>query len=132
MPHPPPRGEQGEETVARVGGVSHDLSCPPQRPGVMQGLEGGQGMANHPLRRAYHPLQLDEVFCSCSGEPGDNGVGEDGLDDGRVELGHHQPVCTFSAAAGRKLSSSRCVCNNNKSVRITALSDWTTCIASSG
>ena len=38
QPHPSPRGEQGEEAVARVGGVGHDLSRPPQCPGVVQGL----------------------------------------------------------------------------------------------
>ena len=30
QPHPSPRGEQGEEPGARVGGVAQDLSCPPQ------------------------------------------------------------------------------------------------------
>ena len=77
--------------MARVGGVSHDLSCPPQRPGVVQGLEGGQWTANHPLCSTYHPLQLGKVFYSCSGEPGDDGVSEDGLNNGCVELGHHGP-----------------------------------------
>ena len=91
QPHPSPRGEQGEEAVARVGGVGHDLSCPPQCPGVVQGLERGQGTANHPLCRTYHPLQLDEIFSRCSGEPGDDGVCEDGLYNDRIKLGHHDP-----------------------------------------
>ena len=85
--------------MARVGGVGHDLSCPPQRPGVVQGLEGGQWTANPPLCSTYHPLQLGKVFYSCSGEPGDDGVSEDGLNNGCVELGHHGRPCVLSETA---------------------------------
>ena len=63
-------------------GVSHDLPGSPHSPAGKQGLKGGQGAANHPLRRAYQPLQLDLVLGRCSREPGDDGEGDDGLNDG--------------------------------------------------
>lgn len=66
--------------VARPGGLWQSQPLPE---------EGQDGMANHLLSTPNHPLQLCEVFSCCNGEPDGDGGGQKGLDDGRVEPGHH-------------------------------------------
>ena len=87
---PPARREGGEQFVSRVGGVGQYLSCPPQGPGGMQVVEGWQIAADHPLCRADDTLQPALILgCGC-GVPDGDGGGEDGLDDGGVEVHHHR------------------------------------------
>ena len=43
------------------------------------------------ISAVLNPVQLGLVLGHCSREPGDDGVGEDRLNDDGVELSHHRP-----------------------------------------
>ena len=80
--------------MAQMRGVLHDFPGPLLRPGLVEGLEGGEGAAGHPhrrLRRLNHPLYSRSVLHTGSGEPGGDREGEDGFNDGSIELDHHGP-----------------------------------------
>ncbi len=72
--------------MSKVGGVGHNLSCMPQGPGGIQVLERWQIAANHLLCRANDTLQSALVFGSGSSIPDGDGGGDDGLNDGGVEV----------------------------------------------
>ena len=44
-------------SVTRMGGSSHNPTCMPQSPGVVQVLKGRKVAANHLLTRVYDTLQ---------------------------------------------------------------------------
>ena len=90
-PQPPTRGECLKEFVSGVGGISHNLSCTPQGPGGVQVLERRQIAANHLLCRPNDTLQSALVLGGGSSVLDGDGGGEDGLNDGGVELHHHCP-----------------------------------------
>ena len=75
--------------MSGVGGISHNLSCVPQGPGGVQVLERRQIAANHLLCRPNDTLQSALVLGGGSSVPDGDGGGEDGLDDGGVEVHHH-------------------------------------------
>ncbi len=66
------RGKSLKQFVSRVGGVSHNLSC-----------------TDHLLSRVNDTLQPAPVLNSGSSVPDGDGGGEDGLNDGGVEVHHH-------------------------------------------
>ena len=75
-----------------MGGVGHNLPRSPQGPRGVQVLEGKQIAANHLLRSADDTLQSALVLgsgSSGSSVPDGDGGGEDGLNDGCVEVHHH-------------------------------------------
>ena len=71
------------------GGDGLDLSCLPQCPRGVQVLQGQQIAANHLFGTADDTLQSALVLGSCSSVPDGDGIGEDGLSDGGVEVHHH-------------------------------------------
>ena len=75
--------------MPRVGGVGHNLPCSPQGPRGVQVFEGRQIAANHLLSSAGDTLQRALVFGSGSSVPDGDGGGEEGLNDGCVEVYHH-------------------------------------------
>lgn len=83
------RGECHKQFVSGVGGVGHNLTCTLQGPGGVQVLERWKIAANHLLCRANDTLQSAPVFGSGSSVPDGDGGGEDGLNDGGVEVHHH-------------------------------------------
>ena len=72
--------------MSGVRGVSHNLSSSPQGPGGVQVLERWQIAANHLLCGANDTLQ--SVFVLGSSVSDGDGEGEDGLNDGAVEVHH--------------------------------------------
>ena len=64
--------------VSGMGGVGHNLSCPPQGPGGVQLLEGGKVAADRLLCSTDDPLQPGLVPGGGSSEPDGDGGGEDG------------------------------------------------------
>ena len=68
-------------------GFSHNLPSTPQGPGVVQDLEGWEAA---PLGSANDTLQTTPVLDSGGSVPDGDGGGEDGLDDGGVEVHHHR------------------------------------------
>jgi len=97
-PVPPASSEPGADWPSGRSGITstppstigHYLPCLPQGPGGVQVVEGWQIAANHPLCRADETLQPALILgCGCSVPDGDGG-GEDGLDDGSVEVHHHR------------------------------------------
>ena len=72
-----------------MGGVGHNLPCSPQGPRGVQVLEGRQIAAHHLLSNADDTLQPALVLGSGSSVPDGDGGGEDGLNDGCVEVHHH-------------------------------------------
>src|SRR4029434_10231746 len=54
----PAGGKYLEEFVTRVGGIGHNLTCPPQGPRGEQVLKRWKIAANHLLRRTDHTLHL--------------------------------------------------------------------------
>src|SRR4029434_7943687 len=83
------RGKYLKEFVTRVGGVGHNLTCTPQGPGCIQVLERFQIAANHLFSRKNDTLQSAFVLGSGTSVPDGDGGGEDGLNDGGVEVHHH-------------------------------------------
>ena len=79
-----------KKTVTGMGGVSHNPTCTPQGPRAVQVLKGWKVAANHLLSRAYDTLQPALILSSGSGVPDSDGGGEDGLNDGRIEVHHHR------------------------------------------
>ena len=90
-PQPLAGEECHKEFVSRMGGVRYNLTCTPQGPRGVQVLHGWQVAADHPLSRANDSPQSVPVSGSGSSTPGGDGGGEDGLDDGSVEVHHHRP-----------------------------------------
>ncbi len=88
-PQPPASGECLKESVTGVGGVSHNLTFTLYGPRVVQVLEGWKIAADHFLSRSNDTLQSALVLGSGSSEPDGDRRGEDGLDDGSVEVRHH-------------------------------------------
>ena len=70
-------------------GVSHNLPRSPQGPRGVQVLEGRQIAADHLLNSADDTLQSALVLGSGSSVPDGDGGGEDGLNDGCVEVHHY-------------------------------------------
>ena len=86
-PQLPARGESLQKSVSGMGGVGHNPTCTPQSPGAVQVLKGWKVAASRHLSRA---LQSALVLSSGSSIPDGDGGGEDGLDDGSVEVHHHR------------------------------------------
>ena len=72
--------------VRRVG---CDPTCTPPGPRGVQVLDGWKPAASHLLCGADDALQPQSVSGGGSSVPHGDGGGEDGLDDGRVELHQH-------------------------------------------
>ena len=72
--------------VRRVG---CDPTCTPLGPRDVQVLDGWKPAASHLLCGAHDALQPQSVSGGGSSVPHGDGGGEDGLDDGRVELHQH-------------------------------------------
>ena len=79
-PQPSAGVEWLKQSVSRVRGVGHNLPRSPQGPRGMQVLEG---------RLVDDTLQPALVLGSGSSVPDGDGGGEDGLNDGCVEVHHH-------------------------------------------
>ena len=75
--------------MSRLGGVGHNLPCSPQGPRGVQVLEGRQIAADHLLSCADDTLQSALVLGSGKIVPDGDRGGEDGLNDGCVEVHHH-------------------------------------------
>ena len=88
-PQPLSRGECCEQVMTGMGGVGHDLLCSSQCPGAVQILEGWEVVPNHLFSPADDTLQSTFVLDSSSSVPDADGGGEDGLNDGSVEVHHH-------------------------------------------
>ena len=76
-------------SLTGMGGVNHNPTCRPQSPGAVQVLKEWKVAANLLLSRAYETMQSAPILSSGSSAPGSDGGGEDGLDDGSLELHHH-------------------------------------------
>ena len=74
--------------MSGVRGVGRNLSCTPPDPGGIQVLERRQIAVNHLLCVPDDALQSALVLGGGSSVPDGDG-GEDGLDDGSVEVHHH-------------------------------------------
>ena len=74
-----------------MGWISHNFSCTPQGPGGVQVLDRRQIAANHLLCRPNDTLQSALVLGGGSSVPDGDEGGEDGLNDGGVEVHHHCP-----------------------------------------
>ena len=72
-----------------MGGVGHNLPRSLQGPRGVQVLDGRQIAADHLLSSAEDTLQSVLVLGSGSSVPDGDGRGEDGLNDGCVEVHHH-------------------------------------------
>ena len=72
-----------------MGGIGHNLTCPPQGPRGEQVLKRWKIAANHLLGRTDDTLQSAFVIGSGSSIPDGDAGGEDGLDDAGVEVHHH-------------------------------------------
>ena len=87
-PQPPARGESLKKSVTGMGG--HNPTSTPHSPVAVQVLKGWKVAGNHLLSRAYDTLQSALVLSSGSSVADGDGGGEDGLDDGSVEVHHHR------------------------------------------
>src|SRR4029434_2359881 len=74
-------GKDLKEFVTWVGGIGHNLTCPPQGPRGEQVLKRWKIAANHLLGGTDDTLQSAFVIGSGSSVPDRDGGGEDGLDD---------------------------------------------------
>ena len=77
--------------MTSVKGINHNLPFTLQGPGGLQILERWKIAANHFLCRPNDTLQSALVLGGSSSIPDGDGRGEDGLNDGGVEVHHHCP-----------------------------------------
>ena len=88
-PQPPARGDSDKKSVTGTGGVCCNPTCMSKSPGAVQVLKEWSVAANHLLSRVYDTLQSAFILSSGSSVPDSDGGGEDGLDNGSVEVHHH-------------------------------------------
>ncbi len=82
-------GECLKQFVSWVGGVGHNLPCMPRGAEGVQVPERWQIAANRLLCGGNGTLQSALVLSSGSSVPYGDGGGEDGLNDGGLDVHHH-------------------------------------------